>query len=340
MSQSYNRSSEQSACPPWTGYVFSVVYGLLFLTGLLLNGLTLRVFLRRRGGGGGGNAGSSRCVGIYLKNLAAADFLLTLCLPFRVVKHAAGLSPLLLRAYCGLGAPAFYLNMYASILFMGHIAGNRYLKIVHPLRTHPLQSPRVARAVCAVTWLLLLTLAGTYVVLSLLTDQAATAESRGCDDLQSEQSKALYKAFHVFWAAVFLTVLTGVLFFYGGTSRRLATARRRRPSSSGWRRLSESRRNAQVLAAVFCVCFVPYHLARLPYAVLRPAHCSAWFYLKEAGVAVSVLNVCLDPLLYFTFCKAFRERRRRDHRPASARPAVAEPTFRKTSACSSTSDFT
>ncbi|XP_077466687.1 P2Y purinoceptor 14-like [Stigmatopora argus] len=339
MSESYNRSSEQSACAPWTGYVFSTVYGLVFLTGLLLNGLTLRVFLRR--GGGGGNAGSSRCVGIYLKNLAAADFLLTLCLPFRVAKHAAaGPSGLLLRVYCGLGAPAFYLNMYASILFMGHIAGNRYLKIVHPLRTHPLQSPRAARAVCAVTWLLLFTLAGTYVVLSLLTDKAPSAESRDCDDLQSEQSKAVYKAFHVFWAAVFLSVLAAVLFFYGGTSRRLAAARRRRPSSSGCRRLAEARRNAQVLAAVFCVCFVPYHLARLPYAVIRPTGCSAWFYLKEVGVAVSVLNVCLDPLLYFMFCKAFRERRRRADAPASARPAVAEPTFRKTSTCPSTSDFT
>lgn len=70
-------------------------------------------------------ARSSRCVTVYLKNLAAADFLLSLCLPFRIARHAGASQPPL-RSYCSFGAPAFYLNMYASILFMGYIATHRY----------------------------------------------------------------------------------------------------------------------------------------------------------------------------------------------------------------------
>uniref|UniRef100_A0A3Q3G5F3 G-protein coupled receptors family 1 profile domain-containing protein n=1 Tax=Kryptolebias marmoratus TaxID=37003 RepID=A0A3Q3G5F3_KRYMA len=64
-----------------------------------------------------------------------------------------------------------------------------------------------------------------------------------------------------------------------------------------------------VLVSVFCVCFIPYHLVRLPYAFIKNLLClsSSWFfYLKELTIVVSLLNVCLDPLIYFIFCKAFR----------------------------------
>lgn len=32
----------------------------------------------------------------------------------------------------------------------------------------------------------------------------------------------------------------------------------------------------------------------------------ALFYLKELSILVSTFNICLDPLIYFIFCKAFR----------------------------------
>ncbi|XP_051934133.1 P2Y purinoceptor 14-like [Hippocampus zosterae] len=308
----FNGSSGESfstcGSPPtaaWSRHIFAAVYGLVFLAGLLLNGLTLKVFLL--------GARSSRCISVYLKNLAAADFLLSLCLPFRIARHVGASRPAL-RSYCGLGAPAFYLNMYASILFMGYIATHRYLKIVHPLGSPALHSLRAAHVISAATWLVLLAVAAAYVILSLLAPEAPAPPGAGaasCDDLQSGPLKLFYKAVHGFSAAVFLLVLVALLFFYGSTSRRLAAAQRRRSASPAARKLLKSRRNILALVSVFCVCFVPYHLVRLPYAVLRPSGCwarLAFFYLKDATVAVSVLNVCLDPLIYFLFCDGFRER--------------------------------
>lgn len=61
---------------------------------------------------------------VYLKNLAAADFLLCLSLPLRI-SHYASRSAAIHLLYCNLGASIFYINMYASILFMGYIAANR-----------------------------------------------------------------------------------------------------------------------------------------------------------------------------------------------------------------------
>ncbi len=86
--------------------------------GLLLNGFTLKVYFCRA------QQQASSSVTIYLKNLAAADFLISLCLPIRIANYAS-CSVSVRQVYCNFGASTFYLNMYASILFMGYIAANR-----------------------------------------------------------------------------------------------------------------------------------------------------------------------------------------------------------------------
>ncbi|XP_069569305.1 P2Y purinoceptor 14-like [Brachyistius frenatus] len=282
---------------------FMLVYSLVFLVGLLLNGFTLKVYFCRA------QLQTSSSITVYLKNLAAADFLISLCLPIRIFNYASSSVPVH-WLYCTFGASAFYLNMYASILFMGYIAANRYLKIVHPLGTHVLQTVRAAYIISTVTWVLLLTTASTYVLLSLLTQETLVSVPKmvSCDPLHSKQLSLLYKVIHTCSAAVFLLVLVSLVFFYYSTSRRLALAQKRYPLSSGSTKLTKSRRNMLVLVSVFSVCFIPYHLVRLPYAFSN-SWCSwshVFLYLKELTIMVSVLNVCLDPLLYFIFCKAFR----------------------------------
>ncbi|XP_040903014.1 P2Y purinoceptor 14-like isoform X2 [Toxotes jaculatrix] len=282
---------------------FILVYSLVFLVGLFLNGFTLKVYFCRA------LSQTSSSVTIYLKNLAAADFLISLCLPIRIINYASSSVPVR-QAYCNFGASAFYLNMYASILFMGYIAANRYLKIVHPLGNHILQTVRAAHIISTVTWVFLVAMTCTYVLLSLLTQDPSPPFSVtvSCDVLHSPQLSLLYKIIHSFSVTIFLLVLISLVFFYYSTSHRLSLAQQRQPASSSSKKLARSRRNMLVLVSVFCVCFVPYHLVRLPYAFLK-RQCSwsqAFFYLKELTIMVSVLNVCLDPLIYFIFCKAFR----------------------------------
>ena len=96
---------------------FITTYGLVFLLGLVLNGITVRVYFcqaQRR----------PSSVTVYLKNLVVADFLLSLCIPLRIANYAS--RSVMRRVYCSFGASAFYLNMYASILFMDYIAANMY----------------------------------------------------------------------------------------------------------------------------------------------------------------------------------------------------------------------
>ncbi|KAI4901368.1 hypothetical protein NFI96_014163 [Prochilodus magdalenae] len=283
---------------------FIFAYCLVCLVSLALNAITMRVYF----------CSSQRLrssVTVYLKNLAAADFFLCLCLPLRIANYASK-SLTMRRIYCNFGATAFYFNMYASILFMDYIAANRYLKIVRPLETHTLQTARAARYISIATWVSLSGIASVYLIVFLCTSWTADPIPGvfGCEALHSSKVNTLYKVIHSISAIIFIVVLVSLVLLYWGTVRRLQQTQKGQAKPCN-HKLNKSKRNMLVLVVVFCVCFVPYHLVRLPYAFLKPLlkHCAtahAFYIVKELTVLLSVLNACLDPLIYFIFCKAFR----------------------------------
>ncbi|KAG1932841.1 P2Y purinoceptor 14-like [Pimephales promelas] len=251
---------------------FISVYSLVFLASLALNSIAIYVYFCK--------STSQSSITIYLKNLVIADFFVCLCLILRIVKYAST-SVEIQRIYCIFGAPASYLNMYSSILFMGYIAANRYMRIVRPLETRMLQTVRSTRYICIVTWTFLLCFNVVYIA--------------------------------VFFGSVFLSVLVSLILFYWGNVQRLRQAQRTMPENPGDTKLSKSKRNMRVLVAVFCVCFVPYHMVRLPHVFISPllhdcTTAQAFYIIKELTVLLAVLNACLDPLIYFFFCKTFRAR--------------------------------
>ncbi len=96
---------------------FICIYTGIFLASLVLNSITVYVYFCK--------ATNQSSITIYMKNLAIADLFVCLCLILRIAKYA-NKSMEIQRIYCNFGAPASYLNMYTSILFMGYLAANRY----------------------------------------------------------------------------------------------------------------------------------------------------------------------------------------------------------------------
>ncbi|XP_037619130.1 P2Y purinoceptor 14-like isoform X2 [Sebastes umbrosus] len=269
--------------------------------GLLLNGFVMKFYFCRA------QQKASSSIMIYLKNLAVADFLLCLSLPIRIARYASSSTTIRLLN-CNFGTAVLYLNTYTSIMFMGYIAANRYLKVVQPSRTHILQTVRAAHIISTVTWVLLLPLTSAFVIMSFHTQEPSPSVTAGYKSLHSGQVNLLLKIMHTWSAAIFLFVLVSLVFFYYSTSRRVSLAQQRQPASSSSTKLAKSRRNMLVLVSVFCFCFVPYHLVRLPIAFLSSICSSSNFlyYVMEITVIMSALNVCLDPLIYFILSKSFR----------------------------------
>ncbi len=141
-----NASCEFSKIPSHPAFIFA--YSLVFIVSLVLNCITVRVYFFS-------NQRVQSSVTVYMKNLAAADFFLCLCLPLRIANYANG-SDIMRNIYCSFGATAFYLNMYASILFMDFIAANRYATHSSTYLNSPaLREVCVCVCVRACAWLLL-----------------------------------------------------------------------------------------------------------------------------------------------------------------------------------------
>ncbi|PWA28278.1 hypothetical protein CCH79_00020799 [Gambusia affinis] len=278
------------------GFIF--FYSLVFVVGLILNSYTLWFHLCHA------RQKVQKSWMIYLRNLTAADFLLCLGLPLRIADYADRSDKVHLF-YCTFGAPVFYINMYISILLMGYIAINRYMKIFHHLRTSFLMTARAALFVSGATWVFFLVPTPVYIILMLNTDKVFSGAST-CDVLQSESVHILYKLFHAGAAIIFLSVFSSLVFCYCSASRRVLQIQRRQEGSFNSNKLVKSRRNMLVLVSVFCVCFLPYHLVRLPYIIFQEQCSVVLYYLKEVTVLISVFNVCLDPLIYVFLCKEFR----------------------------------
>ncbi|XP_053176328.1 P2Y purinoceptor 14-like [Scomber japonicus] len=281
---------------------FMPVYTLVFVVGLVLNSLTLKVYFCSA------QQQVSSIMMVYLRNLAVSDFLLCLCLPLRIINYISS-SVTFRLVYCNFAVSGLYLNMYASILFMGYIAAKRYLKIIYPLGNHFLRTVQAARIISTVTWVFLLAPVISFVTMSLLTQEALTVVPDRCECLHNAQVHVFYKIIHISSCITFLVVLVSLIFFYYSASRSVLQAQQRQLAASSCKKLRRSRRKMLVLVSVFCVCFVPYHLVRFPYIFLH-RHSSlskVFYYLKELTVLLSVLNVCLDPFIYFMFSKAFRE---------------------------------
>ncbi|XP_030013517.1 P2Y purinoceptor 14-like [Sphaeramia orbicularis] len=281
---------------------FIVAYSLVFLVGLLLNGFILKfVFCQRQK--------SSRSIMVYLKNLAAADFMLSLSLPFHIM-HSANNSINILRLYCRFGYTIFYLNMNTSILFMTYIAYNRYLKIICSNKTHILQTVRGACIVSIFTWVFMLTSYVSYVSVALVTENNLTPIPNHCQDFHSTQLSVFTKVLNPCVLTVFVSILMFIVFIYNRISHKVSVVQQNQVTSSNCKKLAKSRRNMRVLVSVFCICFIPYRLVNFFHNFLGCSWSSVLNFMHELTRVLSAVNICLDPFIYFIFCKDFREQLR------------------------------
>ncbi|XP_036884926.1 proteinase-activated receptor 4 [Sturnira hondurensis] len=269
-----------------------VLYGLALGVGLPANGLALWVLATR----------VPRLPStVLLMNLAAADLLLALALPPRIAYHLLGQHWPFGEAACRLDTASLYGHMYCSMLLLAAISLDRYLAVVHPLRALVLRGPRLATGLCAVAWLAAATLA-LPLGLQRQTFQLSHSDHILCHDVLPMGAQLSY------WRPAFLCLavvgcllpLLAMLLCYGATLCALA---------AGGRRYGHALRLTALVLASALVFFAPSNmLLLLHYSDPRP---EAWGDLYAAYVpslALSTLNSCVDPFVYYYVSTEFRDK--------------------------------
>lgn len=126
-----------------------------------------------------------------------ADMLMTLTIPVRVLSDA-GVGSWRLRAFhCRYSAVLFYITMYISILLLGAISLDRYLKIVRPFGKCALQRVRVGQMLSGVIWVVMLLLAFPNVLLSNQPPPQTISRFK-CTSMKSEAGMVWHEGLNYF----------------------------------------------------------------------------------------------------------------------------------------------
>ncbi|XP_038549898.1 P2Y purinoceptor 3 [Micropterus salmoides] len=285
------------------------VYTLVFLLGLPLNAAVILKIWRTRPSLSKNN--------IYMLNLAIADFLYVMSLPLLIYNYGSHDYWPFGEFACKMVRFQFYSNLHGSILFLTCISVQRYLGICHPLAMWPKQGGRrLAWCVCGGVWLVV-------VVLCAPTFHfAATGIQRNrtvCYDLSTPKRSVDYYPYGMALTCLgFLLPFMGVMVCYCRMAHILC-----RPvsyqgvSMSTGEKRDRAVRMIIVVVAVFCISFLPFHLTKTMYLVVRtlpavPCETRNLFaIIYKSTRPFASMNSFLDPILFYFTQPRYRQSTRR-----------------------------
>lgn len=290
-----NQSSESCATGDMTAEntLFGCFYILVFFLALNGNSLALWIFSHQRG--------SSSPANIFLIHLAVADLSYVIILPLRATYHLAGGHWPFGEVPCRLAGFLFYVNMYASLYFLACVAGDRYLAVVHAVRSLKVRRARYAHIISFSLWALV-----TVSMAPLLVTHQ-TAEVDGATVcLQLYREKASRKAL-VSLAVAFTPPFLATLSFYLLIIYSLHRGSRLEPTLK-----LKALRTIGLVMLIYVVCFLPYHVSRATFILgySRPGvSCQTRRGLSLANrltSSLTCLNGAMDPLIYLFGAEKFR----------------------------------
>ncbi|XP_048398223.1 cysteinyl leukotriene receptor 1-like [Stegostoma tigrinum] len=293
-----NTSSNRTVCPENHEYkymVYSTVYSVVFVVGLLSNLSALFVFYRI--------AKSKNSSTVYLMNLAVADLLFVLSLPLRIVYYLRKGDWPFRDFLCRVSTYTFYVSMYCSIFFLTCLSISRFLATVHHIRHQRMFTFRRCIIACIIIWLFV----GVATAPFLLSESQPYHGKIKCFEPVFVVSWTRIAKMNYFALTVgFLIPFVIILICYCLMIKYLMGV--------SWqsRRIKRDIAMIVLVLAVFLICFLPYHVQRtvhLHYLVHHHNDCELENILRKSVVAtlcLAVANSCFDPLLYIFVGQGFR----------------------------------
>ncbi|KAJ3613225.1 hypothetical protein NHX12_019810 [Muraenolepis orangiensis] len=259
--------------------------------GLLGNSFVLLVFLTQKD--------RLTVPEIYLGNLALADIVLLVVLPFWAMDIRHNFVWLYGEAMCKIVNSSINVNFYTSIYIIAMVSVDRYLALVQTMRARWLRRTLYAKVICVVMWLWGVFMSTPSLVYSTVTWTSSCALVYGRTWRLADQI-----AFSVLGFALPVVVIV----FCSGAVIRALNRRRTVCSDQG----SDRKPTTLVFAVttLFLVCWAPFHVFNF-LDVLRELHLvgrqwgRAFNIVSQVAVYMTFLNSVLNPVLYVFFGQYF-----------------------------------
>lgn len=241
---------------------------------------------------------------IYMLNLATADLLFAIILPFKIFYHFDGNNWRFGATMCRVVTAAFYWNMYCSVLLIACISVDRLLAVVYPIDSLAWRRPRNAITACVVMWIL--SFAGSVpLVISEQTVHLRELNITTCHDVQYVDNLAWLKFYFIaLCCALFFLPLLATVASYSRVIWSLSRVPKGVSGSS--RRRSRAVVMALTVLVIFVLCFMPTnclmlaHYLQFDQSVEESQETPDGSYaLYLVFLCVGSLNCLLDPMVYY-----------------------------------------
>ncbi|NXJ60623.1 GPR35 protein, partial [Rostratula benghalensis] len=266
------------------------VYIPVLLLGIILNTLALWVFCCK--------LGKWTETRVYMVNLAVADCLLLVTLPFKTFSHFHQLKA---DRWCLVLEGGYFINRLMSIGIITVVAADRYLAIKHPLKAKVLRSPLKAAFASGFLWIFIIC------VMSLIKK----LEDREQDELCFEKS-SVKPSVITLCAIIIGFFIPLIILSYCSTQVIAELMRKKNEKCHEAKIIRKAVYIVSANMAVFIICFLPLHLGHLLRFIMDSisSNCSAIQRVNNFVHLASVLantNCCLDAICYYFVNKEFKE---------------------------------
>lgn len=278
-----------------TMHIISVViYIISFVLGLIGNGIVIWVTAFK----------SKKTVNsVWLLNLAMADFVFVLFLPFHIDYILRDFHWDFGMAMCKLNSFVSVMNMYASVLFLTVLSIDRYVSLIHLNWSQRHRTVERAWVTCGCIWVL----AGAMSCPALIFRDTMRLHDRVvCFNNFHTQDAHVAAMRHVVIVVIRTTVGFLLPFTAICVTGILLTVKLNR--SQGSFRLSSFSKTVSAVILAFFLCWAPFHTFSL---MELSIHSSVNLHnILKAGfplvTSLGFFNSCINPLLYMLLGKKVR----------------------------------
>lgn len=276
--------------------VLTFIYFVVCIVGLCGNTLVIYVILRY--------AKMKTITNIYILNLAIADELFMLGLPFLAMQVALVHWPFG-KVICRIVMTVDGINQFTSIFCLTVMSIDRYLAVVHPIKSAKWRRPRTAKMVNFAVWTISL-----LVIMPIMS--YAGVRSHGsigsCTIIWPDNSGNWYTGFIIYaFILGFLVPLSIICLCYMFIIIKVKSSGIRVGSSKRKRSEKKVTRMVSIVVAVFIFCWLPFYIFNVSSVSLlivpTPGIKAMWDFV----VVLSYANSCANPILYAFLSDNFKK---------------------------------
>ncbi|XP_037544520.1 somatostatin receptor type 5 [Nematolebias whitei] len=299
--------------PSVAGVLIPLIYMVVCILGLGGNTLVIHIVLHY--------SKIESVTNIYILNLAIADELFMFGLPFLAVQNTLQLWPFG-SFMCRLVMTVDSINQFTSIFCLTVMSIDRYLAVVHPIRSSKWRRPQVAKVVNVTVWALSFLVVLPVVVFANIQKTGGT-----CNIAWPQPANIWRAAFIIYTSTVgFFCPLLIICLCYLLIVFKIRSSGIKVHATSTKRRKSERKvtRMVVIVVAVFVFCWLPFYaLNIINLLVSLPSEYQGLYYFV---VVLGYANSCANPIVYGflsdNFKRGFRKalcrstRKVENHEPA------------------------